>query len=129
MRKISNQEKGDGHHAVKEVETIRFMDELLTLIRSHRMALVPSHQGETSLHDSLKVVPLTDEVWNFHKSAAVFFEVSETLETDNLLKEACLALNLSPRRILPGAYKDSYELVKAIEEHLEKKESDQSHPG
>lgn len=62
----------DGYNANAFPQTKEFMQELIELCNKHKMAVVPSEEGERNFHDSMMIVPLEREDIRYIQGAIVY---------------------------------------------------------
>jgi hypothetical protein len=55
----------DTLYATKDPRSKEFMRELIALCSKHKLAIVPTYQGEVSFHDLMVVIPLGEDTRSF----------------------------------------------------------------
>lgn len=58
-------------YAMSAPRSKKFMAELLELCRKHRLAIVPTHNHEVSLHDYMMVTEFDESILNFYEQTGI----------------------------------------------------------
>lgn len=72
-RTITERPHSDQFYAVNEPETKPFMNELVALMKKHKLAIVPTYGSSVSFHEQLRVIRLGKNTLGYVKQAGVAF--------------------------------------------------------